>query len=155
MRSSDIAQLRMHSQHLWGAPPDTPQEVVHWLGAVQGQDYLVAKWSLAQRTKGITGPAIDRAMADGSILRTHVLRPTWHFVVPGDIRWIQELTGPRVHLQNADYYRKLELDKSCWPRPTHCSRERWRAVINSHVRMSPLSSSARGSLRAVLGSPTY
>ena len=111
MKSSDIAQRRMHSQHLWGAPFDTPEDVVHWLAAVQGQDYLVAKWSLAQRAKGVTGPAIDRALADGSILRTHVLRPTWHFVVPGDIRWILELTGPRVHLQNAHYYRKLELDE--------------------------------------------
>ena len=110
MKSSDIAQLRMHSQHLWGLPFDTAQDVIHWLGAVQGQDYLVAKWSLAQRTKGVTGAAIDQALADGSILRTHVLRPTWHFVVPADIRWILKLTAPRVHLQNAHYYRKLELD---------------------------------------------
>jgi len=100
----------MHSQHLWGTPFDTAQDVVQWLGAVQGQDYLVAKWSLAQRTKGVTASAIDRALGDGSILRTHVLRPTWHFVLPADIRWILELTAPRVHMQNAPHYRKLELD---------------------------------------------
>ncbi len=111
MKSSDIAELRMYNQHLWGAPFDTAQDVVHWLGAVQGQDYLVAKWSLAQRTKGVTGPAIDQALADGSILRTHLLRPTWHFVLPADIRWMLELTGPRVHAQNAHYYRKAELDE--------------------------------------------
>ncbi|MGH3343068.1 MAG: DNA glycosylase AlkZ-like family protein [Carbonactinosporaceae bacterium] len=44
------------------------------------------------------------------MLRTHVLRPTWHFVLPQDIRWMLELTAPRVHALNAYYYRKLELD---------------------------------------------
>lgn len=111
MKSSDIAPRRMHSQRLWGAPFDSPQEVVGWLGAVQGQDYLVAKWSLAQRAQGVTGADVDRALGDGSILRTHLLRPTWHFVVPADIRWMLELTAPRVHMQNAHYYRKLELDE--------------------------------------------
>jgi hypothetical protein len=111
MKSSDIAPLRMHSQRLWGAPFDTPQEVVGWLGAVQGQDYLVAKWSLAQRTKGVTGTAIDQALAAGSILRTHLLRPTWHFVTSADIRWILGLTAPRVHAQNAHYYQRAELDE--------------------------------------------
>ena len=110
MKSSDIAPWRMHSQHLWGTPFDSPQEVVGWLIAVQGQDYLVAKWSVAQRAQGVTGTEVDRALADGSILRTHLLRPTWHFVTPADIRWLLGLTGPRVHAQNAPYYRKAELD---------------------------------------------
>ncbi len=32
----------------------------------------------------------------GAFLRTHILRPTWHFVAPEDLRWILDLTSPRV-----------------------------------------------------------
>ena len=35
-------------------------------------------------------------------MRTHILRPTWHFVAPADIRWMLALTGPRVLAGNAD-----------------------------------------------------
>ena len=56
-------------------------------------------------------PGSIRAFDQGRILRTHVLRPTWHFVSPADIRWLLALTAPRVHAANAYYYRKLELDE--------------------------------------------
>ncbi|MGQ0605261.1 MAG: winged helix DNA-binding domain-containing protein, partial [Anaerolineales bacterium] len=59
---------------------------------------------------GLTDAVIDQAFAEGTILRTHVMRPTWHFVTPADIRWLLKLTAPRVHALNATYYRKLELD---------------------------------------------
>jgi hypothetical protein len=39
-----------------------------------------------------------------------VLRPTWHFVRPEDVRWVLELTSPRVHVGNAFMYRREELD---------------------------------------------
>jgi len=37
------------------------------------------------------------------------MRPTWHFVTPANIRWMLELTAPRVHAANTFMYRKLEL----------------------------------------------
>jgi len=86
--------------------------VVRWLGAVQAQEYPGAAWGIAQRASGLSQPAIDQAFADGTILRTHAMRPTWHLVTPADIRWILALTTPRVHALNASYYRKLELDGS-------------------------------------------
>jgi hypothetical protein len=52
---------------------------------------------------------VEDAFAHGEILRTHVLRPTWHFVTPADIRWMLRLTGPRVHAANRYMYRKLDL----------------------------------------------
>ena len=76
----------------------------------QAQDYGPAKWSLGDRSRGVADADVDRAMAEGAILRTHMLRPTWHFVLPRDIRWMQELTAPRVHAQNAYYYRQTGLD---------------------------------------------
>src|SRR5439155_14267908 len=77
-------------------------------GAVAG--YGGARWSIAQRVRGGSGADVDREFASGAILRTHILRPTWHFVTPADILWIQRLTAPRVHAQNAYYYRRLEVD---------------------------------------------
>ena len=88
----------------------TPAEVVHRQGAMQSQEFGPAKWSVGQRISGATEPAISRAIDAGEILRTHVLRPTWHFVAPADIRWLLELTGPRVHQGNAGRYRELGLD---------------------------------------------
>jgi winged helix DNA-binding protein len=106
----DMAHRRMLNQRLWGTPFGTPEEVVRWFAALQAQDFLVAKWSVAQRTIGVTNTAMDQAFADGAILRTHLLRPTWHFVLPEDIRWMLDLTAPRVNALNAHPYRRLELD---------------------------------------------
>jgi len=110
MTSIDIVQQRLHNQHLLGAPFARPDEVVQWFGAVQAQEYPGATWGIAQRLDGLTQTSIDQAYADGAILRTHAMRPTWHFVAPADIRWLLRLTSPRVHAVNASYYRKLELD---------------------------------------------
>lgn len=110
MNGKDIAHLRMRNLRLWGTPFDTPEEVVRWLGAVQSQEYGPAKWSIAERATRLTDAALDDAYNEGTILRTHVLRPTWHFVLPADIRWMLELTGPRVRRQMSYYDRMLELD---------------------------------------------
>jgi hypothetical protein len=87
------------------------EEVVGWLGAVQAQDFAGAKWALGLRMKEATDSSVEKAFNDGAILRTHILRPTWHFVTPADIRWIQALTAPRVNVVNAHMYRQLELDE--------------------------------------------
>jgi hypothetical protein len=60
----------------------------------------------------------DRAFAEGAILRIHVIRPTWHFVSAADIRWILEISAPRVHALNAYYYRQLGVDASLAARTT-------------------------------------
>jgi hypothetical protein len=107
-----IADWRMRSLRLSGDPFQAPESVVQWLGAVQSQDYAPAKWSIAQRARGMSDTAVEQAFASGAILRTHVLRPTWHFVLPTDIRWMLELTGPRVHALTAYYYRSQGLDET-------------------------------------------
>jgi hypothetical protein len=112
----DIARQRLAGQHLLAPTLTDPAEVVRRLGAVQAQDYGGAKWGLGLRTKGATEASIERAFAEGAILRTHVLRPTWHFVTPADIRWMLALTGPRVKAAMASYDRKLELDDALFRR---------------------------------------
>lgn len=108
----DLALLRLSSTQLTRPHFKTAVELVRWLGAVQAQDYSGAKWSLAQRMLGATDAALDQAFADGEILRTHVMRPTWHFVPRDDIRWMLELTAPRVHALSAYMYRQTGLDKA-------------------------------------------
>jgi hypothetical protein len=110
VNSSEIARRRMHSQRLWGPLCAAPGDVVKWLTAMQAQEFPLAKWSVAQRADGVSDAAMDRAFAEGAILRTHVLRPTWHFVAPDDIRWLLALTAPRVHQANAHYYSRFGLD---------------------------------------------
>ena len=60
--------------------------------------------------------ALDSLLADGGIIRTHVMRPTWHFVLPADLRWLLDLTAPRVHALNAGRYRQLGLDATTFER---------------------------------------
>lgn len=106
------ALARMCNQRLLGPPLASPADVVRWLGAVQSQDYAGASWGVSLRCGGPTAATITEAFNAGHILRTHVMRPTWHFVAPEDIRWLQALTSPRVHALNAFVYRSTELDEA-------------------------------------------
>src|SRR5690349_9091087 len=108
----DILRQRLHNQLLSQTKFTLPSQVVAWLGAVQSQDFAGAKWALAQRTTGLTDAAIEQAFADGDILRTHILRPTWHFVTPVDIRWMLALTAPRVLALLTFLDRQLDVDQS-------------------------------------------
>lgn len=110
MDKHDLARWRLRSQRLSGPPLASAEAVVEWLVGVQSQEYRLAKWSLGQRARGVTDAAIDRLVADGTILRTHVLRPTWHFVLPADIRWMVELTGPRILRGTRRRFDDLGLD---------------------------------------------
>jgi hypothetical protein len=106
-----LLAVRLRNQRLRGARSGTARDVVHWLAALQAQEFHLAKWSVAQRARGATLADIDQAFAGGVIVRTHLLRPTWHFVLGADIRWLLQVTGPRVHALNAYYYGQHELDK--------------------------------------------
>ena len=108
----DIARQRLAGTFLTTNPWTTARDVVRALGAVQAQDYEGAKWALSMRTTGLSDESIEREFAAGSILRTHVLRPTWHFVDPEDIRWMLALTGPNVVKRMATYDRQLEISEA-------------------------------------------
>jgi len=111
MTPDDIIRVRLRQQRLGPEKCATPAETVAWLGAVQAQDFPAAKWALGLRTRGATDASVEDAFNRGAILRTHVMRPTWHFVAPADIRSVLALTGPRVHAVNAHRYRELGLDR--------------------------------------------
>jgi hypothetical protein len=112
MMLQEFRHLRMHAQRLAGEPFDTPESMVGWHLAVQAQDWAGTKWGIGQRCAGVDDAGIDRLLNEGALLRTHVLRPTWHLVLPEDIRWLLALTGPRVEAANAGRYRQLGLDEA-------------------------------------------
>ena len=90
--------------------------MVEWLGAVQGQEYTQTKWGLGLRLPHLADKDIENELNKGEILRTHLLRPTWHFVSAQDIHWLLSLTAPRVQQSNAYMYRQLELDNKIFKR---------------------------------------
>jgi hypothetical protein len=108
----NIVRQRLNNERLIGAPFSAPEDAVQWFGAVQAQDFPAAKWGVGQRVKNCIDADVDEPYQAGKFLRTHVMRPTWHFVMPEDIRWMQELTAVRVKMLMAPYDRKLELDAS-------------------------------------------
>src|SRR5262245_22966863 len=135
-----ITASRLLNQRLTGARFTQPEDVVSWMGAVQAQEYLGAKWALALRMERASDAAIESAFARGAILRTHVLRPTWHFVTVADIRWMLTLTGPRVSRAMASYNRRLELDAAVFRR----SQEAMARALRGGVQLT------RQELKAVL-----
>ncbi len=107
----DIARLRVANQQLLGTTFTAPEEIVRWFGAVQAQEYDLSKWALGLRQPRLRDQEVEQAFTEGRILRTHLLRPTWHFVAPEDIRWMLLLTAPQVQAANAYMYRQTGLDR--------------------------------------------
>lgn len=113
---SGLIDTRLRLQGLTGPTRASAHDVVSWLGAVQAQDYPGAAWALGLRARTLTMAAVDDALASGEMVRTHVLRPTWHFVSPADLRWMLALTGPRVKALMTTYDARLELDARTYTR---------------------------------------
>ena len=114
-----IAERRLRNQRITSPGFRRPADVVAWFVAMQAQEYEPAKWAIGLRMANeVVDGDIHRACDAGRILRTHVMRPTWHFVTPSDIRWLLELTAPRVHRILSYYNRALELDARTLTRGT-------------------------------------
>ena len=108
----EVARLRLRNQRVTGEKLPTAAAVVAWLGCVQAQETSLAKWTLGMRVprSSLHDADVDAAMASGEILRTHILRPTWHYVAPADIRDFMRLTAPKVLSGSGHRIRSLGLD---------------------------------------------
>lgn len=138
---SAIVSERLRNHKLSSPTFKQPSEVVRWFGAVQAQEFHAAKWALALRMREATNASIEEAFNRGEIVRTHLLRPTWHFVTPDDIRWLLQLTAPRVNASCRSTFRKYELDAALFKRShraltkalkggKHLTRSELKAVLN-------------------------
>lgn len=90
--------------------------MVDWLGAVQAQDYAMAKWAVGIRLPGATDQELEDSINRVEIVRTHVMRPTWHFVTAANVRWMLELTAPHIKWGIKTYQTKLGLDEKLFKR---------------------------------------
>ncbi|MEP7075775.1 MAG: winged helix DNA-binding domain-containing protein [Acidobacteriota bacterium] len=118
MKKTDIAKLRLRNQRIADKSFSRASQVVSWLGAVQAQDYNMAKWALGLRMSGATTASVEAEIDSGAIVRTHVMRPTWHFVPAVDVRWLLDLTAPRIESAARSRQRSLELDAKTLNRTT-------------------------------------
>lgn len=91
----DIARWRLRSQ-LLAAPVADAEQVVSTLLGVQAENPSQSAWAVAARTATPRRSDLAGALAGGRVLRTHVLRPTWHYVHADDAGWLLELTAPRI-----------------------------------------------------------
>lgn len=96
MKRADILQLRLRNQGLTANGFEKPQDIVAHLGAIQAQDYNMTTWAAGLRLSTPERAAVESAIHSAQLIRTHILRPTWHLVHPNDIRWMMQLSAPYV-----------------------------------------------------------
>ncbi|MDX2282758.1 MAG: winged helix DNA-binding domain-containing protein [Bacteroidia bacterium] len=121
-----IPFLRLQQQQIAAQRFQTPQDLLAWMGALQAQDYPMMKWAAGLRLPGATEQGIDAALAAGTVIRTHALRPTWHLLPAADIYWILELTAPHILASMRSRHRELELSGELLSRS--------RAVLEAELR---------------------
>lgn len=109
MNQKGIATFRLNTQQLLGTKHKTAKELVQWMGAIQAQDYPMAKWALGNRLLSSTDKLIEEAINKGDIIRTHLLRPTWHLAAKEDVRWMLELSSPQIKTLIRSANKQLEL----------------------------------------------
>lgn len=110
MDADDVVRLRLGRQQLRAPFAATVDDALKNLVAVQSQEFPYARWTLAQRTAGASAADVEQAVSEGRILRTHILRPTWHFVHQDDLRWLLAISAPRLQQGNAGMYRQTGID---------------------------------------------
>lgn len=116
MTDPQLAAARLYLQKITHNDLDTPQAVVGHLGAVQAQDYPMSKWAVSLRLPSATDAGIEAALDAGALVRTHVLRPTWHLVAGADVRWMLALTGKHIKASSAARDRDLGIDAALYAR---------------------------------------
>ncbi|MEG9226495.1 DNA glycosylase AlkZ-like family protein [Aeromicrobium sp. Sec7.5] len=91
--------------------PDTPAGVVRHFGAVQSQEHLWAPWAVGRRC-GATFTEVLDGLWPAGVVRTHVLRTTWHYVHTADLPYAIAATSDRVMRQVLATMRRAGLDEA-------------------------------------------
>jgi hypothetical protein len=136
MHELNLSAYREASQKLGAAKCMTAKEVTSWMGAIQAQDYGMSKWAIGVRLQNSTIASVDAEIDSGKIVRTHLLRPTWHFVSSDDIYWILKLTAPKIKALSVGREKQLEITNDVFSK---CSRIIERSLRdNNHLTRSEL-----------------
>jgi Winged helix DNA-binding domain len=116
MQNHQIAALRLQFQQIQKTNFSSPQALVAYMGAIQAQDYPMSKWAIALRLPEASDAALEAALDAGQLVRTHVLRPTWHIVSGQDVRWMLMLSANRIKSAWASRDRELGIDSVLYNR---------------------------------------
>jgi hypothetical protein len=108
----EISNLRLLNQKIGTTAFTQVADLVSWMGAIQAQDYAMAKWAIGLRMLHATDEKVESAINSGEIIRTHVLRPTWHLVSANDIYWMLQLTAPGIKTSMNSRNKQLELSEA-------------------------------------------
>jgi hypothetical protein len=109
MTISSIANTRLLAQQIESHKFKSAKDLVSYMGAMQAQDYAMAKWAIGLRLQNSTDKKIEKAVHKSEIIRTHLMRPTWHFVAADDIYWMLELTAAQMKAATKSRHRYLGL----------------------------------------------
>jgi hypothetical protein len=140
MTQPEISHLRLINQQIASSEQSTVKEIVHWMGAIQAQDYPMSKWGLGIRLPGSTEAMIELAINKGEIFRIHALRPTWHLVSAQDIHALLELSAPQIRaatrsrdnqlgLTDSVFRKSQEIMETVLQNENHLTREELLTVI--------------------------
>ena len=103
-----IPDLRLQNQQLVNTQTGSVSGLVKHMGAVQAQDFNWVKWAIGIRTNKSL-EEFDNAYNKGEIIRTHLLRPTWHLVASNDVSWLLNLSAPNINATLKGRRKELEL----------------------------------------------
>ncbi len=106
---NDLLGRRLALQQISAHRFTQPEDIVSWMGAMQAQDYNMARWAVAIRLGDAPGDVIRDSINKGVIIRTHVLRPTWHLIPASDARWMLDLTAPQIRKVLPSRHRNLGI----------------------------------------------
>jgi hypothetical protein len=116
MTLNEIANIHLVRQHVVNSPFDNVRDFVQSMGAMQAQDYQMAKWAVGLRVQGASDESVESAIDSGDLIRTHLMRPTWHLVSREDAAWLIELTAQGIKASQKSRNRELELSDNVFAR---------------------------------------
>jgi hypothetical protein len=107
---------RLRSQHLTDSSRLNATDVAsvaRSVCVVQAQSFDAARHQIRVRSSGLTAAAVDRAFEqERSVVRTWLMRGTWHLCAVDDVRWLVDIFGPVINQLGAARMRNLGLDES-------------------------------------------
>ncbi|MGH9278973.1 MAG: winged helix DNA-binding domain-containing protein [Acidimicrobiales bacterium] len=103
---TDALRLRMRRQGLAG-PLATDVVGAARAAGLQAQDLGASRLAVRARSRGLTLADVVRAVNEGTVVRTWLMRGTLHLVPAEDVRWLVALFGPL--LVRRDRRRRLQL----------------------------------------------
>lgn len=123
MTLKDITRIRLLSQQIAATTLKTVTDVVDWMGAVQAQDYAMSKWAIGTRLPGCTEKQVDEAVHTGQVIRTHVLRPTWHLVKATELPWMLSISAPQIKTSMRSRDKELGLTEDIFSKSNKLIRK--------------------------------